>query len=97
MHKFVLTLGLLSILGLSACNNNTEPTPAVEPKPAEQTTPTPEPAPSTAPRTEAEKEKDGTNIRVDKNGVQIRTKDGGTVNDVKVNKDSSSVEIKRPR
>ncbi len=96
MTKFILSFGLLSILGLGACNNTPAPAPSTTPAPVEQTPPATPPAAPT-PRTDAEKEKDGTNIKVDKNGVQIRTKDGGTVNDVKIKKDSSSVEIKRPR
>jgi hypothetical protein len=98
MKKLIIYSGLVLMLGLSACSNNSQPAPQAAPSqqapPASPPPPPPQPAP---PKTEAEKEKDGTDIRVDKNGVQVKTKEGDRVNDVKIGKDSSSVEIKRPR
>ena len=79
MNKFVISFALLSIVVLAACNNNPTPTPAPAPAPVEQTSPATPPAPQTQPTTEP----NDTNIQVDNNGVQIRSKDGGTVNDVK--------------
>jgi len=94
MNKIFITIGMSLFIGLSSCSSNSSTPPPSQPDQSSPPAATPPPPPA---KTEAEKEKDGTNIKVDQNGVRVRTKDGERVNDVKIGKDSSSVEIKRPR
>lgn len=87
MRKSIVLFGMLSILALTSCDNNKkEENTSSSPPPVEQTVP---PA--------ATEQKEGTTIKVNEEGVSYENKDGGNKSNVKISKDSSSIEISRPK
>jgi hypothetical protein len=88
MKKNIMLSGMLAFLVMTACNNS----------PKEETTSTPPPAEKTAPPAPAgTKQEDGTTIKMNDQGVSIESKDGTKKTNVSVSKDSTNLEISRPK
>ena len=92
MNKNIVLAGMLSILSLSACDNKNNENKerdagsAPPPAPVEQTAPPP-----------GTKQQDGTTLKVNEEGVNYESKEGGKKRSVNISKDSTSMEIKTPK
>jgi len=84
--------GMLAFLVLTACNNSPKEETTSTPPPAENT-----PAPAPAPAPAGTKKEDGTTIKMNDKGVSIESKDGTKKTNVSVSKDSTNIEISRPK
>jgi hypothetical protein len=87
MKKIMILMGAVALF---ACNNNVKEEDKSTPPPAAAA-----PAQQTPPA--AEGQKDGTIIKVGSDGVSVESKDGSKKSNVKVSKDSTSIEISRPK
>ncbi len=95
MKKNIILFGSLAMFALTACNNSSEnktvpiesPAPAPTPATPEKTTVTVEPS----------SQKEGTTIKMNDQGLSIENKDGSKKNNVKISKDSTNIEISRPK
>ena len=90
MKKITLFLGILSIITIVSCKKKEEMPVPPPPAPTESSVPTPE-----APKPVVEDNKDGTSIKVGKDGVDISTKDGANKTSVNVSNGDAKVEIKK--
>ncbi len=93
MKTKIILSGTLAMLAMASCQNNStqkdsnETPPSVEtPAPAEKKTVVVDP-----------NQKDGTTIKVNDEGMSIENKDGSKKNNVNISKDSTSIEISRPK
>ena len=80
------------MLVFASCNSQTETKEPVEAAPA--------PPASEENKTivvDSASQKEGTTIKMNENGVSVENKDGSKKNNVKISKDSSSIEISKPK
>lgn len=90
MKKFILLFSMLSFISIISCNNRDDKTTKTE-EHVTTVTVTPENPPP------AQKEEDGTSIKVNDEGVSYSNKDGDNESKVKISEDSSSIEIRKPK
>lgn len=100
MKKLMITAALAAVM-LTACKKDqpAQPAPPPTPPPVENPAPPPAPEPQTQVKTETKTETkvenpDGTSVSVNKNGITVKNKRGENVNNIKLNKDNSEIEIK---
>ena len=87
MKKNIILFGVLSMLVMTSCNNSTNKKESVDvPPPTEKTTVVVDPG-----------QKDGTTIKVNDQGISIENKEGSKKNNVKISRDSTSIEISKPK
>ncbi len=101
MKPYQYLLATTAALALTFCTPKEEPTteteetvvqPVVIEQPAPQNTTVIIEEPVTTTKTE-----DGTIVKVDRNGVIVKSKDGSSETNVGLSKDSTSFEIRRPK
>ena len=90
MKKVLFVLGMMSIMTIISCKKDTPVAPPPPPEPI--AAPAPPPAPA-AP--EVEEEEDGTSVSIDKDGLDVSSKDGDKKTTVKVSGEDSKIEIKK--
>lgn len=87
MKKNIFLTGLLAMLALTSCKNSNNQNDSTEtPIPAEKKVEVVDTA-----------QKDGTTIKVNEQGMSIENKDGAKENNVNISRDSTSIEISRPK
>ncbi len=95
MRKNIFFAGVLAILTMTSCNSNSDQKePVNTTTPPEQTTPPPA---EKAAVPAAKKQEDGTTIKMNDQGVSIESKDGSKKSNVSLSKDSTRIEISRPK
>ena len=89
MKKHIILFGALTMLVFASCNSQ------IETKDTDKTPPPPPPASeeNTTVVVDSASQKEGTTIKMNENGVSVENKDGSKKNNVKISKDSSSIEI----
>ncbi len=78
---------MLTVFGMAACTNSEKKEVKQEEQPASSTS---APAPASG-------QEDGTTIKVNNDGVSVESKDGSKKSNVSISKDSTSIEISRPK
>lgn len=80
------------MLAFASCNSKTET------KDTDKTVPPPPPIEENKTVVvDPASQKEGTTIKMNENGVSVENKDGSKKNNVKISKDSSSIEISNPK
>ncbi len=100
MKKSMLVFCMLAFFGIAACtnsdnksDNNSETNSQPQPEPQPQ----PEKPQNTSTPAETSKQKDGTTIKVNNDGVSVESKDGEKKSNVSISGDSTKIEISRPK
>ena len=94
MKKNIILLGALAMLAIASCNNSTDKKETIE-------TPPPPPPPASSEKTtiivDPASQKEGTTIKMNDKGLSIENKDGSKKNNINISKDSTNIEITRPK
>jgi len=94
MKKVTILAALMSIMTFVACKKEVPPPPEAPAAPAEAPAPPPAPAEAPLPPPPPE-EKDGTTVKVGKDGVDVSTKTDDKKTTVTVKGDGAAVEVKK--
>ena len=89
MKKSIVLFGVMSMLALASCNNKTEEVKTAT-SPVEQAQPQTPPPASTG-------QKEGTVIKINEGGVSVENKSGSSKSNVKITKDTTNIELSRPK
>ena len=97
MKKNIILFGVMAMLAMASCNNSTD-----KKEPNETPPPAPAPAPPASPEkttviVNPPSQKEGTTIKMNDQGISIENKDGSKKNNINISKDSTNIEITRPK
>ena len=90
MKKSMLVFCMIAFFGMAACTNSDN-------KSDNKSETKDEKPENTSSPIESSKQKDGTTIKVNNDGVSIESKDGEKKNNVNISIDSANIEISRPK